>query len=145
MHSGHVNGHCMYLTHSRGKPNGKSNPPTHFTSEGSGCFKKIWKASRDSNFSKRSSFTTPSCIAPSATTMGLRLCGLLEKSQPIKQTSSTPNDGSCGHEFFEQSQRHHARYAVRVKLSALGVFQQYAGIDTRHIDLTHGPSTEATL
>lgn len=35
--------------------------------------------------------------------MGLRLEGLLEKSQPIKhvaETSSAPNDGSRGHEFF---------------------------------------------
>ena len=145
MHSGHVNGQCMYSTHSRGKPKGKSNAPTHFISGEYGRFKKTWNASSDSNFSKRSNFTTPLCMAPSATTMGLRLCGLLEKSQPIKQTSSTPNDGSCGHEFFEQSQRHHARYAVRIKLSALGIFQQDAGVDTRHIDLTHGPSTEAAL
>jgi len=145
MHSGHVNGHCMYSTHSRGKPNGKSNPPTHFTSVEHGCFKKNWKASRDSNFSKRSNFTTPLCMAPRATTIGLRLCGLLEKSQPIKQTSSTSNDGSCGHEFLEQSQRHHARYAVRIKFGALGVFQQDAGVDTRHIDLAHSPSAEAAL
>ena len=145
MHSGHVSGHCMCSTHSRGKPKGKSKPPTHRLPDGAGAFKKFRKASSVTNFSKRSSLTRPRCMLPNATTMGLRWLGLLEKSQPIKQTSSTPNDGGCGHEFFEQCQRDRTRNAVRIKLSALGVFQQDAGVDTRDIDLPHGPTTETTL
>ena len=60
--------------------------------------------------------------APRATTMGLRLLGLLEKSQPIKQAcvkSGAPNDGSRGHELFEQCQGDDARHAVGVELCAL--------------------------
>ena len=110
-----LRGHFSVVTNSRGKPKGKSKPPTH----GPGVCKACSNATRLVQACIPSSTKRLSLHAPQASTMDLREEGELLKSQPSRRVmaknSGATQNGGCCHQLFKQGQRDEARYRIRVQ------------------------------